>query len=186
MKDMNAMRGGWTRGMRNLGAATVLVMAFAMVSQGEPGRRGHGGPGRDGGMGENAMDFNPRMLRELKLSPEQETKLKVTRLAAEKRKIQLRGDKAMVELDLKNVLGTYPVNKTEALKLAEKIADADKKLLLLKVETMSLLMAGLTADQHAKLMTLQEEWQEKRKAWKEEMRKDRMDGNGDKEGKGGH
>jgi Spy/CpxP family protein refolding chaperone len=191
MKDVNAMMGGWTRGMRKLGAPVALVLALAMASQGEPGgmRGGPGGPGGMGGAGGpgvGAMDFNPRMLRELSLSPDQEKKLKDTRLAAEKRKIQLHGEKAIIELDLKNVLGTHPVNKAEALKLAEKIADVDKKLLLLKVETMSQLMAGLTAEQHAKLMILQEEWKEKRKAWKEEMRKERMDGKEMKGGKDGH
>ena len=172
MKDVNAMMSGRTRGMRTLGAATVLVLALALASHGEPGG--------------SAMDFNPRMLRELSLSPDQQKKLKETRLAAEKRKIQLHGDKAIVELDLKNVLGTFPVNKAEALKFAEKISDVDKKLLLLKVETMSQLMTGLTAEQHAKLMSLQAEWQDKRKAWKEEMHTDRMDGKGGKDGKGCH
>ena len=141
-----------------------------------------------GGQGGMGMEIHPRMLRELHLSPDQEKKLKEDRLAFKKRKIQLFGEKASLELDLKNVLSTYPVRKPDALKLAEKIADVDKRMTMQKTEYMAQLLGSLTAEQHAKLVDFQEEWMEKRKAWKEEMQKDhsqfRHDGHG-KEGKDG-
>ncbi|MEO6094729.1 MAG: periplasmic heavy metal sensor [Fibrobacteria bacterium] len=171
-------------GLRKLGAGGALVLALTMAAQAQPGgfREGpHGGPG-GGGMG---MDFNPRMLRELHLSADQEKKLKDGKLAVQKQKIQLHSDKSVLELDLKNILSTYPVNKAEALKLADKIADVDKKLMTLRVESMVALLSGLTAEQHAKLLDIQEEWHEKRKAWMDEMRKDRKDGRDAKEGKDG-
>jgi Spy/CpxP family protein refolding chaperone len=121
------------------------------------------------------MEFNPAMMRELKLSPDQEKNLKDGRLVYQKKKIQLRSDKAILELDLKNVLSTYPVNKAEALKLADKMSEVDKKILSLRIESMVQLLSGLTADQHAKLVALQEEWHAKRKTWMEEMSKGKKD-----------
>jgi len=121
------------------------------------------------------MFLSPRMLHDLNLSADQEKKLKEIHLAAEKKKIQLHGEKASLELDLKNVLSTYPVDKTEALRLAEKIADVDKRMTLHRVETLTQVLGNLTADQHAKLMAMQDEWMEKRRAWSEEWRKERFD-----------
>jgi Spy/CpxP family protein refolding chaperone len=174
----NAKRGA-SGGMRRWGLGAVLALALAFTAggvraqPGEPGP-GPGGPGGPGGGG--GMAFNPRLLRELHLSADQEKKLKEGRLAAQKKKIQLHGEKAVLELDLKNILSTYPVNKAEALKLVDKIAEVDKKMLALRVESMVQMLSGLTSEQHAKLMGLQEEWQEKRKAWMDEFRKDRQDG----------
>lgn len=131
------------------------------------------GPGTDRpGRGDWDVEMiSPRMLHELHLSANLEKKLKEARLAAEKRKIQLFAEKMTLELDLKNLLSNYPVNKSDAMKLAEKIAEADKKLTMLKVEALAQLMDALTADQHTKLQEIQDEWMEKRRAWKEEMRK---------------
>jgi Spy/CpxP family protein refolding chaperone len=183
--------GGW---LRRLGMGAVLAVSMSLAAQAEPGGQGPGGMpgglkgGAGGGRGPGGpgggvgMEFNPAMIRELHLSPDQEKKLKEGRLAVQKKKIQQHSDKAILELDLKQVLSTYPVNKAEALKLADKIAEVDKKILSLRIESMVQLLSGLTSEQHAKLMVLQEEWHEKRKAWMEEMRKDRKDG---KDGKGG-
>jgi Spy/CpxP family protein refolding chaperone len=145
-----------------IGAAAALALALGTGAMAEPGGEDHHG----------GMEFNPRMIRELNLAPNQEKQLKEAKLAMQKKKIQLHGEKAVIELDLKNVLSTYPVNKAEAMKLAEKIADVDRKMTLLRVEAMTQLLSGLTAEQHAKLMDIQAEWQEKRKAWREEMDKD--------------
>jgi Spy/CpxP family protein refolding chaperone len=173
------------RGFRMLGMGAALLLALGAAAQAQPG--GPGGPGGPGmGMG---VEFNPRMFKELNLTPDQERKLKEDRLAAQKKKIQLFSEKAMLELDLKNVLGTYPVKKADALKIADKIADVDKRITLQRVETLSTLLGYLTPEQHAKLMDLQEEWKEKRKAWKEEMQKEHPEFKGgkrwkDKDGKG--
>jgi Spy/CpxP family protein refolding chaperone len=176
------------RGFRKLGMGAALALALAAAAHAQPGGPGGlGGPGGPGmGMG---MEFNPSMFRELNLTPDQERELKEDRLAAQKKKIQLFSEKAMLELDLKNVLGTYPVKKADALKIAEKIADVDKRITLQRVETLSTLLGYLTPEQHAKLMDLQEEWKEKRKAWKEEMQKEHPEFRGgkrwkDKDGKG--
>jgi Spy/CpxP family protein refolding chaperone len=162
--------------------AFALALALAVTAKAQPGDFRDGPPGGPGGGPGMGMEFNPRMLRELHLSADQEKKLKDGKLAAQKKKIQLNSDKAIVELDLKNILSTYPVNKAEAMKLADKLAEADKKITTLRVESMVALLSGLTAEQHAKLVDIQEEWHEKRKAWMDEMRKDRKDG---KEGKDG-
>jgi Spy/CpxP family protein refolding chaperone len=172
------------RRLRRIGAGSVLVLALSLAAQAEPGGFPPGPPGGPGGAG-MGMDFNPRMLRELHLSADQEKKLKDGKLAAQKKKIQLHSEKSVLELDLKNVLSTYPVNKAEALKFADKIAEVDKKLMTLRVESMVALLSGLTAEQHAKLLDIQEEWHEKRKAWMDEMRKERKAGKDGKDGKDG-
>jgi len=156
------------------GAALALCLtagAWAQPGEGGPGGRGdHGGP--EWGGGEHGMDmiFSPHMFHELNLTPDQEKKLKDMHLANEKKKIQLFGERMSLELDLKNVLSTYPVNKSEALKIGEKISDVEHKMLTLKIESMSDILGSLTADQHRKLMDLQAEMMEKRKAWREEFK----------------
>jgi Spy/CpxP family protein refolding chaperone len=167
-------------GLRRLRAGLGFALALGMAAQAQPG------PGPDGpGQGGRDMEMmSPRMFHELHLSPDQEKKLKESRLAAQKRKIQLHSEKAMVELDLKNLLSAYPVNKAEAMKLAEKIAEADKKLTLLRVETLTQMLGSLTAEQHAKLQDIQAEWMERRRAWREEMHKDRGDRHDGKGSKG--
>ncbi|GEM_PF-3032672 len=165
-------------GMRRWSATSALVLALALGARAQPGefREGPPGGGPGGGPGQGmGIEFNPRMLRELHLTADQEKKLKEGRLASQKKKIQLHSDKAILELDLKNILSTYPVNKAEAFKVADKIADVDKKMMSLRVESMVALLSGLTAEQHAKLMDIQDEWMEKRKTWMDEMRKDRDD-----------
>jgi Spy/CpxP family protein refolding chaperone len=179
------------RGFRKLGMGVALAMALGVAAHAQPGPPGpppgFGGPGGPGmGMG---IELNPRMFKQLNLTPDQERKLKEDRLASQKKKIQLFGEKATLELDLKNVLDTYPVKKADALKIADKIADVDKRITLQRVETLSTLLGYLTPEQHAKLMDLQEEWKEKRKAWKEEMQKEHPEFKGgkrwkDKDGKG--
>jgi Spy/CpxP family protein refolding chaperone len=166
-----------------MGLALALVLsteAQAGPGPGAPGmgRDGHGGSGME-------MFLSPRMLHGLNLSADQEKKLKDIHLGAEKKKIQLHSEKATLELDLKHVLSTYPVNKPEAMRLADKIADVDKRMTLHRVETLTQVLGNLTSDQHAKLSALQDEWMEKRRAWREELRKDRFDGRDRKdEGKG--
>lgn len=185
--------------MRRLGTGAALALALCLSAQADPAGQGPGGmPGGPKGRGPDGfgpgggagMEFNPAMMRELQLSADQEKKLKDGRLAVQKKKIQLHSDKAILELDLKQILSTYPVNKAEALKLADRIAEVDKKMLSLRIESMVQLLSGLTSEQHAKLMVLQEERHEKRKAWMEEMRKDRKagkygNGGGGGNGKGG-
>jgi Spy/CpxP family protein refolding chaperone len=122
---------------------------------GPGGRWGHEG----GGLGMGPM--NPRILRELKLSPEQEKKFREQRLAFEKKKIQLHSDRALLELDLRNVLSMYPVNQPEAMKIGEKIADMERKATLLRVEGISQFLSGLTADQHRKLLEIQAEYRDR-------------------------
>jgi Spy/CpxP family protein refolding chaperone len=155
--------------------AVALALALSLAAHAQPGdfHDGPGGPGGQGDHGGIGMAFNPHMMHELHLSPDQERKLKEDRLAAQKKKIQLHSEKAMLELDLKNILSTYPVKKADAMKLADKIADVEKRMTLQKVENMTQLLGSLTAEQHAKLMELQDEFIEKRKAWKEEMQSER-------------
>jgi len=156
-----------------------LALALALSAAAQPGPGGMGPGDHDGpGMG---MFLSPRMFHELNLSADQEKKLKEIHLAAEKKKIQLHGEKATIELDLKNVLSTYPINKSEALRLADKIADVDKRITLHRVETLTQVLGNLTADQHAKLLTLQDEWMEKRRAWREEWGKEHSNRHGGKD-----
>lgn len=182
MVEMNGRgRNGGGRWLRRFATGAVLAASLSLAAQADPdghkgGPAGHG-PGGSMGIG---MEFNPAMMRELQLSPDQEKKLKESRLAHQKKKIQLRSDKAILELDLKHILSTYPVNKAEALKLADKLAEVDKKILSLRIESMVQLLSGLSAEQHAKLMALQEEWHQKRKTWMEEMRKDKRGDRNDK------
>ena len=111
--------------------------------------------------------FHPRLIKELNLTPEQQKKFKDYRLGFEKRKIQLRSDKAMLELDLKNVLSTYPVNQAQAMKIGEKIGDLEKKSLLLKVEAWSQFLANLSPEQHQRVVDFQAEFKQKRREWRE-------------------
>lgn len=126
--------------------------------------------GKGGGYG---MDFlHPRMLKKLDLSEEQMRMLKEQRLEAQKKRIELHAEKGKLELDLHQVFSTAPVKEEEAKKLAGKIADVDRKLLLLRVESMSRFLAGLTPEQHRKVMDYQADMRERRKTWREEMKKD--------------
>lgn len=155
--------------------AWKLGLAFALLlgmAQAEPGP-GPGGPGHGGPEGAGMEMIHPRMFHALNLNADQEKKLKDARLAIQKKKIQLHAEKATLELDLKTLLDTWPINKAEALKLAEKIADVEKRTMVLKVETMTLVLSSLTAEQFHKLQELQAEWAEKRRAWRDEMRKDK-------------
>lgn len=172
---------------RSVGAGLGMALALALsaAAQPGPGGRGHGGRGpgghEEGGMG---MFLSPRMFHELGLSPDQEKKLREIHLAAEKKKIQLHAQKATLELDLKNSLTAYPINKSESMVLAEKIADLDKQITLFRVETLTQVLGNLTADQHAKLLTMQDEWMEKRRAWREEWEKNHSDQRGGKDNGG--
>lgn len=179
--------------------AILIMMTAALAAWAQPGGpdghggghgRGKGGPGMPGGPGgPGGMDFlHPGMLKDLGLSEDQQKRFKEQNLALRKKKIQIHSEKAILELDLQNVLSTSPVKEAEALKIAEKIAEADKKALLLRVETMSRFLAGLTPEQHRKVMERQAEMREKRKAWREEMggswkrgdrERDGEDGDGD-------
>lgn len=161
------------KGMRLFAAGAAVALSLAATDlAAQPGGRGPGGPDSHGpGRGGPEMGmFNPRMLRELKLAPDQEKKLNEARLASQKLKIQLRSEKAVLELDLKNLLDTYPVNKAEILKTGEKIADVERKITMQRIEGMTQLLSSLTPEQHRKFKDLQVEWMEKRRAWKEEMR----------------
>jgi Spy/CpxP family protein refolding chaperone len=167
---------------KSKGWITALALAAAMGSwaqdrDGEGGGMDGGGPGsgagrwhhergHEDGLGMGPM--NPRVLRELGFTPEQERKFKEQRLAFEKKKIQLHSDRAMLELDLRNVLSTYPVNQAEAVKIGEKISELEKKAVMLRVEGFTRFLGGLTAEQHRKLMDLQAELREKHRAWREE------------------
>ena len=186
MKQSNGIVVRSKRGILKLGLGAALVAALSAGAYAQPGEGGGpGGPGGQGGPGMGMMEFNPHMLRELHLAPDQERKLKEDRLASQKKKIQLFAEKAGLELDLKSVLSTYPVKKADALKLADKIADVEKRMTVQKVENITQLLGSLTAEQHAKLMEIQDEWMEKRKAWREEMEKDHHQFKRGKEGKDG-
>jgi len=152
-------------------AAFAVTGAWAQPGGPEGHGGGHGhGRGKGGPGGPGGIDFlHPGMLKDLGLSEEQQKRFKDQKLALQKKKIQIHSEKAVLELDLQNVLSTAPVKEAEALKIAEKIAEADKKALLLRVESMSRFLAGLTPEQHRKVMERQAEMREKRKAWREEM-----------------
>lgn len=176
MKNGMTGRTVWRRAGAGMGLALALALSAAAQPGGPgmgPGGRGHGH--EEGGMG---MFLSPRMFHELNLSPDQEKKLRDIHLAAEKKKIQLHAQKATLELDLKNSLSIYPINKSEAMALAEKIADVDKQITLHRVETLTQVLGNLTSDQLAKLQTLQEEWMEKRRAWRDEWEKNHPDHRG--------
>jgi Spy/CpxP family protein refolding chaperone len=165
-----------------------IALSTATGAIAEPG----GGPGMHGGEGHrmaghgrgmgggHGMDFlHPRMLKRLDLSEDQKRKLKDQRLEVQKKRIELHAEKAKLELDLHQVFSTAPVKEAEAKKVAEKIADVDRRLLFLRVESMSRFLAGLTPEQHRKVMDWQADMRERRKAWREEMKKDWKRGDGD-------
>lgn len=154
--------------------AILILLTAALAAWAQPGGPdGHGGGhgrGKGGYGGPGGFDFlHPGMLKELGLSEEQQKRFKEQKLALRKKKIQIQSEKAILELDLHNILSTAPVKEAEALRIAEKIAEADKKALLLRVEAMSRFLAGLTPEQHQKVMERQAELREKRKTWREEM-----------------
>lgn len=138
---------------------------------------GHGGPGMGGhgkggmpGMGPGGLEFlHPKMLKELGLSEDQQKKIREQQLAFQKKRIQIQSEKSILELDLQNIFATVPVKEAEALKIGEKIADVERKALLLRVEGMGKFLAGLTPEQHRKVMEYQADLREKRKTWREEM-----------------
>ncbi len=144
----------------------LLIMALVQVAKAEPG-----GPD----VPAEIEPLNPKLLRELDLTPEQQKKFKEAHLAVQKQKIKLQSEKAISELDLKNALTSYPVNKGEAMKAGEKVAEADRKLTLLKVESWSQFQAGLSAEQHHKLMDIQADLHSRRQAWREEFKNQRRE-----------
>ncbi len=166
----------------------LFLMALVKVAKAEPGGPNvpavdpgdrPGGPvmhaGGPEGPGPEIEPLNPKLLRELDLTPEQQKKFKEAHLTVQKRKIQLQSEKAISELDLKNALTSYPVNKGEAMKAGEKVAEADRKLTLLKVESWSQFQAGLSAEQHHKLMDIQADLHSRRQAWREEFKNQRRE-----------
>lgn len=126
--------------------------------------------------------LHPRILKDLGLSEDQRIKLRQQHLEARKKRIQIQAEKSTLELELQNVLATHPVREAEAAKVAERIADLDRKALLLKVETMSSFLAGLNPEQHRKVIEHQEEMREKRRTWREEMHKGFSGGPGEEGG----
>lgn len=179
MKSVTNHTGIAFKGARLFAAGAVMALSLAATGMAAPSGGGQS-PGHYGRGGQESGMFNPRMLRELNLAPDQEKKLKEARLASQKRKIQLHGEKAILELDLKNLLATYPVNKAEILKTGEKIAEVERKITLQRIESMTQFLTSLTPEQHRKFVDLQAEWMEKRRAWKEEMRGDKADGSPDR------
>ena len=190
--------GLWARAPRGAkGAAFALLLASAaLAAPGMEGKAGPGGPGGPGGRpsgGSPGLEMvHPRLLKELNLSPDQQRKFKEEKLSSQKQGIQYHGEKAMLELDLQNALSTLPVKEADALKLAEKIAEVERKALILRVTTWSHFLAGLSPEQHRKVMEFQADLHEKRKAWRDEMRKgfgkegkDGKDDGPDKEGRHG-
>lgn len=149
--------------------AGTVATGWAQPGEGGPGRRGHGSVHGPGGMGTDFL--HPDMMMDLGLSEEQKKKFKEQRLANQKKKIQIRSEKAILELDLQNVFSTLPVKEAEAVKIAEKIADLDRKALILRVESMSRFLSSLTPEQHRKMMEHQAVMREKRNTWREEMGK---------------
>lgn len=159
---LSAAMGSWAQDRDDEGGPDGAPTEMGM----RHGRWDRGDHEHGPGLGMGPLD--PRMLRELGFTPDQERKFKDQRLAFEKKKIQLHSERALLELDLRNVLTTYPVNQGEAVKIGEKIAELEKKGVMLRVEGLTQFLGGLTAEQHRKLQDLQAEMREKRRAWKEE------------------
>lgn len=163
-------------GMTRLLAAGALALSLAVSAAPPPVGEGPGdGPGRHGGKPEGGMGlFSPRMLAELKLTPDQEKRLKEGQAEFKKKKTGLREEKAKLETDLKALFSAYPVNSGEVMKTGEKIADVERRITLLRIEYMSRLHSGLTQEQHGKFQEMKAKWKEKHGAWK--------DGDKDKKG----
>ena len=164
----------WTRLLYKTLFLGVLAVAMAGADE-HHGPMGRGGPSEDREAGSGMEVFSPRLLREIGLTESQQKTLRDYHLSAEKQRIQIRSEKALLELDLKNVLDVYPVKEEEARKIGGKIADLEKKLYILKVESWGHFLASLTAEQHKKAVDFQSEMREKRRAWREEMHKGRPD-----------
>jgi len=187
----NAMNGksGRIAGVTRLVAAGALALSLA-VSAAPPAGSGPGdGPGRHGGKkGAELGMLSPRMLAELKLTPDQEKRLKDEQADFKKKKTGLRDEKVKLETELKALFSAYPVNNAEIMKTGEKVADVDRRITLLRIESMSRLLSGLTPEQHKKFQELKAKWKEKHKGWKDggkdkknwrKDRKDKQDGSAD-------
>ena len=164
-----------TAGILGVGIRRGAIVALGLAVWVSAQPPGGGGEGRHDGGVAPMETVSPRLMRDLHLTADQEKKMKESRLLVQKKQIQMRSDKAMLELDLKNVLSTYPVNMTEAMKLGEKVADIEHKTIMLKVESWGGFLASLTAEQHRKLMDIQADLKEKRKAWRDDSGKDHKD-----------
>lgn len=171
MNTTNAMNGksGRIPGMTRLLAAGALALSLAVSAAPPAGSGGPGdGPGRHGGKKGSGMGmFSPKMLAELKLTPDQEKSLKEGHADFKKKKTALYEEKAKLETDLKALFSAYPVNNAEVMKTGEKVADVERRITLLRIESMSRLLSGLTPEQHKKFQELKAKWKEKHKGWRD-------------------
>ncbi len=130
-------------------------------------------------MPQGGDNISPKLIDDLALTPDQKQKLRESFLKHQKQKIQLKSEKAQLELDLQNVFAVSPLNKAEASRIGEKIGETEKKMTQLKVESWGQFLSNLTPAQHQKAMEFQAKHREARREMKmemkEEMRKEKQE-----------
>jgi|GEM_PF-6212144 len=166
--------------MKTLFSLTPLALSLALVSVAHP--PAHAEPpshmDRRGEMADDVM--RPHLLKKLNLTDEQKKKFREYRLSQEKKKIQLRSDKALAELELLKAMQTYPVNASELMKRGEKISLVQEQMAKERLRGLGFFLENLTAEQHAKFVEMQESMRERRKERMEKFR-DKMDKDRDQE-----
>ncbi len=152
----------------------VLAMAVWAMAEKDVGTQVENSDPKDESVENQGATGNitPGLIDELKLTPDQKQGLRESYLQNQKKKIQLQSEKAMLELDLKNVLSSDPINKAEAARVGEKIGDAEKRMTQLKVESWTQFLTRLSPDQHRKVLEFQARHREMRMERKEQMRKE--------------
>ncbi len=133
--------------------------------------RGRGGGGQGQGKGDCAMQGgkqwkqqrsalgiwkNPKMMKDLALTPEQVGKLKDADFAAREKQLALKAEMASLRLQMDQAFTADPVDDATVRGLAEKMAAAKGKMSMQRVETRLTVKNLLTPEQVAKLQTLRQ------------------------------
>jgi Spy/CpxP family protein refolding chaperone len=99
---------------------------------------------------------NPKMMKDLALTPEQVGKLKDADFAAREKQLALKAEMASLRLQMDQAFTADPVDDATVRGLAEKMAAAKGKMSMQRVETRLTVKNLLAPEQVAKLQTLRQ------------------------------
>jgi Spy/CpxP family protein refolding chaperone len=161
-------KGGETMVKKLALAAAVMffVLPFAYAEAG-PGP----GPDMDDGIGpEMAIGGIFKVIDELKLTPEQETKLQEMRDSSKREMLSLRTELKTTVWDIQDEFKKDKVDRAKINSLTDKMADIEKKLIKARTEHMFKVREILTLEQFKQMITLLEKHKGKmQKKFREKM-----------------
>jgi hypothetical protein len=155
-------------------AILLAIFLIAQTMAQPPCMRGEGGPafgdsnppcdkrGMGHGFAREKGFLSPRLLAALELDDSQKEALREFRSGMQKDMIDLKGEIAKVEVDLRAEFANYPLDKSNIQKLKKRMTDLKSQLIDKRIDGMLFLHSQLSRDQHEKLIQLREEQAERR------------------------